>query len=234
MAEKDTKGGRIVLFESLYEQYCRLRFTNDHDKPIAIAGLERRLCRAFDTGGGFGLFNIYLERSLLWQRDITDTPSLMKIEMPPGREYVPSWSWMAYQGSIKFLNLPFDGIEWTKTEYRSPWAMTLSNPVRNSRSVRDRSTSALHVIARNFDMDPQEQTKTQSGIVWDGGNVLNGPLKCVIIGKLRSEARLLTQMHYVLILKQIDQLETFERVGVGCLMKDKIHLGGTPTWSWVR
>ncbi|KAK4496275.1 hypothetical protein PRZ48_012255 [Zasmidium cellare] len=234
MAEKDTKGGRIVLFESLYEQYCRLKFTNDYDKPIAIAGLERRLCRAFDTDGGFGLFNIYLERSLLWQRDIADTPRLTKIEMPPGREYVPSWSWMAYRGSIKFLNLPFDGIEWAKSEYRSPWTTAPSSTTQNSRSVRDRSTSTFQVITRNFDLDPEEQTKAQSGIVWDGEYAVSGPLKCVVIGKLRSEARLPTQMHYTLVLKQIDQLGTFERVGVGCLTKDKIHFGGTPTWSVVR
>lgn len=231
MAEKDTKGARIRLWQSLYEQYSRLYFSNDHDKPIAIAGLERRLCRAFDTSGGFGLFNLYLERSLLWQRD--HEQSLTKITIPLGQRHVPSWSWMAYRGNIRFLDLPFDEIEWTKSEYRSPWAPATANAARSTRSVRDGSTSALQVIARPFDLKAKEQSKTESTIVWDSGQAPDGTLKCVVIGKLRAEARLSTQRHYILVLRETGQLNTFERVGVGCLMK-KVELGGSPTWSLVR
>lgn len=234
MAKDDTKGARIRLFESLYEQYCQRHFTNDYDKPMAIAGLERRLCRAFDTDGGFGLFNIYLERSLLWQRDTTDSQGLKRIKIPPGREYVPSWSWMAYRGNIKFLDLPFDGIDWMKHEYRSPWTPTSSNAVRSTRSVRERSTSTLQVIARNFDLGAKQQVDARSTIVWDGAQALDGTLKCVAIGKLRAETGLPTQMHYVLILKQTELSDTYERVGVGCLRRDNIVFGGSPPWSVVR
>lgn len=237
MAKRDTKGGRIRLFESLYEQYSRLHFTNDRDKSIAIAGLERRLCRAFDTDGSFGLFDRYFERSLLWQRASSEVESLNRISFPPEQEYVPSWSWMAYQGGIRFLDLPFDGIEWMKTEYRSPWAMNAATRSQNRRSVRDHSTSTLGVIARDFVLDSDVPEGAQTGLVWDGGAAIDGSLKCAAIGKLRVEEGLLTQRHYVLILKQSDRGDVLERVGVGCLGKDQIEFGGTQRaqpWSLVR
>lgn len=234
MAGRDTKGSQIRLFESLYEQYSRLHFTNDHDKPIAIAGLERRLCAAFHTDGGFGVFDIYLGRSLLWQRATADVESLTKITFPCGQEHVPSWSWMAYHGGIKFLDPPFAGIEWTSGEYRSPWKMVSVTKSRNALSVRDHSTSTLGVIARDFSSKPDGSDSAQSEMVWDGAIAMHCDFKCVVIGKLRAEADRPTQKHYVLILKQSDHGDTFERVGVGCLAKDRIDFSGTQRWSLVR
>lgn len=226
VAEENPKGGQITLFELLYEQYSRLQFTKDHDKPIAIAGLERRLCRAFNSDGGFGLFTRFLERSLLWQRATKDFESLTRIDFPPGQEYVPSWSWMAYRGGIEYMDLPFAGIDWTK-EYNSPWAVASTT----TRSVRDFSTSELNVVARDFVLDPDGQG---CEIVWDGGTAIHGVLRCVAIGKLQAEAGRPTQKHYILILKQSDGGDMFERVGVGCLAKDKIDFSGTQRWSLVR
>jgi hypothetical protein len=49
-------------------QYSRLLFSRIEDRPIAIAGLEKRLIGAFGTQGGFGVFAApdgLLQRSLL-------------------------------------------------------------------------------------------------------------------------------------------------------------------------
>lgn len=65
VATNSTKGSQIRLYESLYRQYSTLQFTKAYDRPIAIAGLEQRLIRAFGKPGGFGVFNRYFRRSLL-------------------------------------------------------------------------------------------------------------------------------------------------------------------------
>ncbi|KAJ3578871.1 hypothetical protein NPX13_g1697 [Xylaria arbuscula] len=108
VATDSSKGGRIRLYELLYKQYSRLQFTRIYDRPLAIAGLEQRLIRAFDTQGGYGVFTRYFGRGLLWQRDVTMAPQVMKpIQFPKSQKYqVPSWSWMAYEGAISFMDLP--------------------------------------------------------------------------------------------------------------------------------
>lgn len=234
VAKEETDEIQIRLWRWLYEHYSHLDLSNDYDRPLAIAGLERRLCRAFETDGGFGLFTRWLQYGLLWHRD--GVQSLDKIRMPHGRKPVPSWSWMAYRGSIRFLDLPFDEVEWTESEYRSPFDLTTSNTGRNARSVRDGATSVFQVKARSFDLKPMDESETRPTIIWDGREVPDGTLKCVVIGKLRVEEdmELPTQMHYVLILRQADQLDTFERVGVACLTKDRIDLRASPAWSLVR
>lgn len=120
LAEMETKGGKILLSQKLYEQYSRLAFTYEQDRPIAIAGIEERLCRAFDSRGGYGVFEKYLGRSILWQR-ADEEPTLGKIDFSKERGQIPSWSWMAYMGAVNLLELPFGKIEWT-SDYQSPWS----------------------------------------------------------------------------------------------------------------
>src|SRR5215469_7798924 len=86
IATNSTNGGRIRLYESLYKQYSRLQFSRDYDRPIAIAGLEQRLIRAFDTQGGYGVFERYFGRSLLWQRD-SDVARMEKIDFPGEQQF---------------------------------------------------------------------------------------------------------------------------------------------------
>jgi len=132
VAMRSSRGGKIRLYESLYRTYSRLKFTRISDRPIAIAGLEQRLVAAFDTHGGYGVFERpFFGRSLLWKRDEASGRPMTPIVFPPGQEYrVPSWSWMAYVGAVEFMDLPFDGVEWLHEheEYsiRSPWAAAMA------------------------------------------------------------------------------------------------------------
>ncbi|KAI3392588.1 hypothetical protein diail_5462, partial [Diaporthe ilicicola] len=47
---------KIRVYEDLYRQYTRLEFTRNTDRPIAIAGLEKRLIRDLKAQGGLGVF----------------------------------------------------------------------------------------------------------------------------------------------------------------------------------
>ncbi|KAG5803263.1 hypothetical protein H9Q71_012145 [Fusarium xylarioides] len=103
------KGGRITLFQNLYEKYSRLNFSYNSDRPVAILGLEKHLSTILQTRGEFGVFEQYLARSLLWSRP--ENIFLHSITFQDDH-HVPSWSWMAYEGPITYANIPFDKVEW--------------------------------------------------------------------------------------------------------------------------
>lgn len=201
-------------------QYSRLEFSVSTDRPIAIAGLETRLLDAFETRGGFGVFERYLGRSLLWTR-APDVDRLTRITSSAAQASVPSWSWMAYEGGISFLDLPFGEIEWTAdTEFRSPYSQKGS-----SRGLRGRMSSSsskhpaeLRVVTRSFHM---VAASSSSGIIWDDPNATHDQLRCVVIGRLASESGSLAQKHWVVVLREL-RIGLYERVGAGCLPKDKM------------
>ncbi|KAF4462790.1 TOL, partial [Fusarium albosuccineum] len=192
VALNSTKGGRIRLIESLYKQYSTLEFTRDYDRPLAIAGLEQRLIRAFNTKGGYGVFQLYLGRTLLWKRGPSTT--LRKIDFPPEQKFqVPSWSWMAYSGAIDFVDAPFDEVDWSENlefpwESASQWTSSTGDPS---------SSNVLHTIAWDFD-----EGKGGSELTYDHGAPPTGSvMKCVIVGKEKWKGSVVKhqQRHFVLV-----------------------------------
>ena len=217
VATNSTNGGRIRLYESLYKQYSRLQFSRNHDRSIAIAGLEQRLIRAFDTQGGYGIFERYFGRSLLWQRD-SDVARMKKIDFPPKQQFrIPTWSWMAYDGGITFMDLPFDGVQWEEEEVRSPWSASHA-PGSSWHTGSSNGRIDLTGMVRDFDVVLSEKQ-----IVYDEGFRPQGrTMKCVVIGREKSEIAIdvTRQRHYVLIVAQkldAENEKIYERVGVGSI-----------------
>ncbi|KAI0440127.1 heterokaryon incompatibility protein-domain-containing protein [Xylaria telfairii] len=235
VATFSSKGGRIRLYELLYKQYSRLQFTRACDRPLAIAGIEQRLIRAFETQGGYGVFTRYFGRGLLWQRDVTLPSQIMRpIQFPKSQQYkVPSWSWMAYEGAISFMHLPFGGIDWEETEVRSPWsppspALTslshmsnISNSSWHTADVNERTD--LTVVARDF------SASADTHIIYDRGErPRDRIMKCVIVGRRKLTAEIdADRIHYVLVIAQQQGAELgtgYERIGVGSLPGSAIML----------
>jgi hypothetical protein len=186
--------------------------------------LEQRLIRAFNTDGGSGIFEKFLGRSLLWQRD-PKIKAMNRITFT--NDEIPSWSWMAYGGSITFMDLPFDEVEWEKEEIRSPWSPhpTGSGPVWHS--TRLRSNYYLEVVIREFRRD----STAQQVLIFDQDhNHSMESFKCVIIGKRKTEIDTPAQVHYVLLVTPkvgSDDTRLFERVGVGYMPAALISFDGT-------
>ncbi|KAJ4328819.1 hypothetical protein N0V84_000606 [Fusarium piperis] len=215
------KGGRIVLSQNLFKMYSALKFTNPSDRSIAISGLEKRLMSAFKTRGGYGIFQAFFERSLLWQRP--ESGSLARITYPGDRN-VPSWSWMTYEGSITYVDAPFDEVDWTR-DYESPfkadterryWEANGSNPtpVLKSQSARRFSSSAdpNGVLERiRFDLKTSEQLQL-------------GALRCIVIGRTKLPKPGDATLHYVLVITAPSSRtpQAYVRVGVGILLKSLI------------
>ncbi|RBA09665.1 hypothetical protein FPRO05_05601 [Fusarium proliferatum] len=214
------KGGRVMLVQTLYNQYSKRTFWDSQDRPIAISGLEKRLTSAFNTLGGYGMFQLFLERSLLWKK-ADDTRPLSRIEFPLARN-VPTWSWMAYDGVISYVEVEFDKVDWTN-EYSSPfdsgsgargkwhWEADGTNrpPVLGLKKVRHFKVGSL---PRTISLDTSESRDLKG-------------YQCVVLGKakLDDNAGPPNPQCYVLIVKpSLETRGVFTRAGAGVLQEDQI------------
>lgn len=190
----------VVIFQDLYRTYSRLDLIFLVDRPRAIAGLERRLAGALKTNACYGVFEKYLNRSLLWRRG--NQKGLRKISFPLGAQ-VPTWSWMAYQGEIDYVDVPSGIYGGSSIELYNVEPMQSES----DSGLNEYPRHALAAGAWDYDMhkitevmydDPQyTETKHQ---------------KCVIIG--HSPAWKEPQAHYLLLVARSNRKEVWERLGV--------------------
>lgn len=99
----------------LVQEYSKRDLTEPTDRCVAISALEDRIKDALNErygrasnyrSGRYGIFRDFLHRNLLWR---ADDCQLQKIEHKPP---LPSWTWMAYSGGVKFIDLAFGYMEW--------------------------------------------------------------------------------------------------------------------------
>ncbi|KAI1108803.1 hypothetical protein F5Y14DRAFT_456674 [Nemania sp. NC0429] len=210
------KGSRIEIFQDLYEKYSKLALSYPADRPIAIRGLESRLLNTFGTSGGVGIFDIYLHRSLIWRR-AGDT--LKSISFRDA--HVPSWSWMAYDGPICYLAIPFEEADWCK-DIKSPFLKDQGLNGDTSGDLRGEeviSTSPLELEAPVWNL---LVAKSEEIFIDDPGRAFTQPFRCVVLGKSRKLPNDESQVHWVLLVypKMVgSNVALYERVGVGVLRK---------------
>jgi hypothetical protein len=89
-------------------------FTQPTDRAIAFAGLEKRLAKAFSTDAHYGITGKFLHRNLLWLRKANTTLTWTRPEPHDSQEITPSWSWMAYEGSIGSMSINFESVAWSE------------------------------------------------------------------------------------------------------------------------
>ncbi|KAF5587257.1 serine threonine kinase [Fusarium pseudoanthophilum] len=208
------KGGRITLFQNLYEKYSRLNFSYNSDRPVAILGLEKHLSTVLQTRGEFGVFEQYLARSLLWSR--TEDIFLKRITFQDDHR-VPSWSWMTYEGPITYANIPFDKVEWSTD------CLLQSGEGTGTDSNR----TVLKAVAREVKLDKldmQDRVKLDEGSGFEPSS-----LRGIVLGKdKKRESR--AQVHYVLLVTlsedEPQQAEVYVRVGVAWLFEHNIARDG--------
>ncbi|KAG5661964.1 hypothetical protein KAF25_004203 [Fusarium avenaceum] len=210
-------------------QYSKWIFWNAKDRPVAIAALEKRLTAAFDTRGGFGVFQAFLERGLLWKRP-SKTPFLKHINFPQQRNDL-SWSWMAYDGLISYVEVDFDEVDWTK-EYSSPFATQSAAYGKwhweADGTNRPPMVELTKVREMNLAQSRDELFKTITFDVSDGYQPAD--LRCVVLGKAKSGDIIgpLVLGCYVIIVKYSMNNSVrggFTRAGAGVLKEDQIVWG---------
>lgn len=233
---KSTRGGKILQYQGLYEQYSRLGLTNAEDRPIAIQGLQQRLLDTMEVRGGFGILDEgdmrgLLRRSLLWCRGPDSlTPKLSRITFPPDSVPVPSWSWMAYTGgkdypgAIDYLDLEFDTWDWE--DLQSPWSQPKEEEATSDTASPSNRTTAsdetmLVATARDIDLDAAYEEDGDLRLD-DPDTELSDATLCVVLGKAKGSTSLEEQKNCVLIITPSGKLDgngkqLYERIGTGFL-----------------
>lgn len=243
LAIEANRGGKIGLYQDLYVRYSRLGFSHYEDRPVAIAGLEKRLISSLGLRGGFGMLDDnwpgLLRRSLLWRR-AQDEESLGLITFNRNGDRAskatppPTWSWMAYKGAIEYLDPPFDQVEWETKEIISPWATNAFSTWSYSSDI-SAERRKLRVVARSFDVAAAAIDDT-SDLIMDtpsSTQVAGSALKCVILGRLRNESEeaLGGRRHFVMLVKptgpQANGPHTYLRAGVGFMPESVIYFNET-------
>lgn len=232
----------MLVFQDLYRYYSRLEVTSPEDRPLAIAVLEKRLIQSLGVRGGYGIVDdgvngdgdfsgggSMLRRSLLWCRG-SDEASLERITWEDGAPS-PSWSWMAYQGGIDYLEMPFESIQWAYRDIKSPWS-DAAKGTWSSGSDPGAGRTELKVIVRKIKLvtwvDEHSYVKFDSPAKASKSGM---GLGCVILGRLRSGYRVQSRTHCVMLVTPISSVPghrrgpCYERVGVGYLCSDLIELG---------
>jgi hypothetical protein len=208
---------KIKLYQDLYERYSHLALSYNTDRPIAIKGLETRLIRTFETIGGHGIFESYLHRGLMWQRS---GGTLKRITSFRG-ERVPSWSWMAYDGGIKYMDIPLGGAIWAEEkDMTSPFKATSEDSPEVG--GKNRLEALVHGIV---------EAQNRKLIMDEPGRDFAQPFKCVIVGRSKQAEGEDNQIHYAIIVSFVTRegVEVYERVGVGFLERRHIMLGDRGT-----
>lgn len=228
---KARQGERILRYQDLYSRYSRLGLSKDHDRTMAIDGLQDRILKALGVHGGYGIFDEgdehgknlgLLRRSLLWRRGV-EVPSLERIIFPKDHPIVkvPSWSWMACKGGIDYISPSFGKVDWEKMD--SPWSHGAGGFKAELQTDKRGGNVALIAQARSYNAFALREG--QGEIIPDRpGGSQQPATKCVVLGIQQTAADLGDDMkeHYVLIVASTNQKDEgghliYERVGAGYL-----------------
>lgn len=184
---QSSRGGKILLHQDLCMKYTRLALTKQTDRPFAISGLEKRLVESFTFTGGFGALHDernlgILRRSMLWRR-ASDCTSMKKISFDGAAP--PTWSWMAHEGQIEYVDLPFRKMDWASfvRDLQPPWM--LSGPKRWYSSNDPPETRVMTVLVRDLGLSSSLTVEVPQIIldVTDEPSTRK-PSKCVVLGRL--------------------------------------------------
>ncbi|RDW87216.1 hypothetical protein BP5796_02910 [Coleophoma crateriformis] len=180
-----TAGEQIALFIDLFEQYTALEFSHPEDRPIAIDGLMDRLTTAFKTESLAGLFLRFWGRCLLWRR-AAGTEPLKKIRhVAHARKSPPTWSWMAFEGKISFIQPKGGQVDWNDSEVTLPFHnRTQASWLKTSHQS---SSVAIKATAYAFKIDTGA-IKIEEVLFYDSSEVsINTSTKCVIVGREKQQ-----------------------------------------------
>jgi len=143
---------------------------------------------------------------------------------------VPTWSWMAYEGSIDFLELPLGEVEWKSYKIYSPWTQNASEVYRTSDQA---GSIELSAVARRFSI--QGARANEFFIVYDIPKTEGQQLMCVIMGRRIEKGETEDARHYVLFISPKGAAATYyERVGVGFMPGRLIERDATGPSRFVK
>lgn len=213
-------GYTLHFIQYLLEDYSKRGISMPEDRAVAIAGLESRITTALSCESRCGIFGTYLHRNLLWRRSGGQSSERINYT----NRKVPSWSWMAYEGGIEFLDIPygkfmfFAPVEFDPADETALivqlWAFKNDSVAQGvtSTSGERQIIDAKGEEAGSISYDAKDREDPHR------------PL-CVIIGRANVpiDAAQEEIRYHILIAKKSQEAEgTYERIGVGWVRKDYV------------
>ncbi|KAJ0373181.1 hypothetical protein COL26b_008663 [Colletotrichum chrysophilum] len=202
------KDERIRLVQYLYQTYSGLSLTKASDRSKAILGLQKRLGYTFKSTAKYGVISAYFERTILWQADVP--ASLSKIDYEQGQT-VPSWSWMAVMGRIRYMDIPFGEVAWTG-DLENPFQSGFDDTGWHGRLIAKAKRLAID------DGEFEERCNVDLGL----HKFQPSSWKCVVVGESKVANMNGDKNQYVLLIRERSSGVTppvYERVGVGILLQ---------------
>jgi hypothetical protein len=197
----------------LFEDYSKRDLTERTDKAVATSGLEARIARALGYQSRCGIFERYLHRNLLWQ---ASDNKIERIEY--FTRNVLSWSWMAYNGGIQFMDIPFGTVDWIhnlRFDEREPALITDIGGFRDCTIKPDGKYYAV------LDFGRMERGWIQYDVE-EGEDLCKE--RCVVVGKksIKDGDRLDVKRYYILVVRPTSVDGEYKRVGVGLIQSDYV------------
>lgn len=193
--------------QHFYAAYSGLRLTKKSDRAKAVAGLQRRIAHTLDTAAIHGVLWSLAGRTLLWRA--AEPGKLTRIEYPAAAAPPPSWSWMAYDGRITFLEIPFDEVQWMGRVHIPPPGRDLGTWMEASKLRIDNTQLMERAVLDVQDVE-----------------FVEGAWRCVLVGRGREgEDHNDAFPQYVLLIRPLSLSlssdrpgDAYERVGVAILL----------------
>ncbi|EWZ28892.1 hypothetical protein FOZG_17449 [Fusarium oxysporum Fo47] len=207
----------ISFLQSFLEDYSKRGLSKPTDRAVAISGLAQRIEKALLCQARYGVFEFFFHRNLLWQRSDLEKTERIKYEES---DKVPSWSWMAYPGGIKFIE--FEEVDYGELDlfYKLKF------------DQEDKRALITDIWAfRDCYLNRKERSDNRRYEVLDSGETVRGWVvydvkhgedfhneRAVVIGRTCHETSPERQEYYILVvrLKAGSKAENeYERVGIG-------------------
>jgi hypothetical protein len=198
---------------SVVQEYSKRHLTFFDDRVVAFAGLDQRLARAMCTESRYGTFERHLQSQLLWY-PLPETSNAEGARV--SSLDLPTWSWMAAPGAVRFLVYRWDfyvaynvEVQFHKTRPATLTATGVGKFIDLPRLQSELQAPSHHDIAGAGD-------DLCGGLWFDTEKVNTEELQCVFVVRTGKENNT-NRWYYVLLVIPTENDDIYTRVGVGMI-----------------
>ncbi|RII05132.1 Heterokaryon incompatibility [Alternaria sp. MG1] len=195
----------VEFIHFLFENYSKRGLTKPTDRRVAASGLETRIAGALHCSSKHGIFKKHLHRNLLWQTSDKQTERIAYTN-----NQVPSWSWMACGGGIKFMEVAFGSVSWAD-------ALAFDTKCDSAALIADVGKFLGCKMKSEDDRCIVLDISTNNEAGWvrydTEGGAEGSENHCVVVGRTEDDS--IAQEYYILVVVPSGKDGEYRRVGVG-------------------
>jgi hypothetical protein len=209
---------RVLEFiQYLFQDFSQRQLTNKTDRSVAFSGLESRIVKALKTESIYGIPKKFIHQILLWQRPEYEELNRIDDYNTP----VPSWSWMACSGPIKFA-IPYT--------YAMAWrtALSFGGSPKNALSAAEVANFIGCELKEEGKTEetPKEKRGKAKDVLKKGGESIGWILydipedvpefdlqRCIVVGRHKGAK----ERYYVLVVNPSSLKDEYTRIGTGAI-----------------